>query len=86
MYDENGNAKTLDFFPYSRPHAPSGAFYSNVNDMARFAVANMNHGELDGTRVLPASAYDEMWAPQAASSWAETFRPAGHATTVWAGG
>ena len=75
MYDEKGNAKTLDFFPYSRTHAPSGAFYSNVNDMARFAVANMNHGELNGTRVLPASAYDKMWAPQAASSWAQNFGP-----------
>ncbi len=75
MYDEKGNAKTLDFFPYSRPHAPSGAFYANVNDMARFAVANLNHGELNGTRVLPASAYDKMWAPQATSSWAENFGP-----------
>ena len=75
MYDENGNAKTLDFYPYSRTHAPSGAFYSSVNDMARFAVANLNHGELNGTRVLPASAYDKMWAPQAASPWAEMFGP-----------
>jgi len=75
MYDEKGNAKTLDFFPYSRPHAPSGAFYANVNDMARFAVANLNHGELNGTRVLPASTYDKMWAPQATSSWAENFGP-----------
>ncbi len=74
MYDEKGNPKTLDFFPYSRTHAPS-SFYSNVNDMARFAVANMNHGELNGTRVLPASAYDKMWAPQAVSTWAENFGP-----------
>lgn len=75
MYDEDGNAKTLDFYPYTRAHAPSGAFYSSIHDMARFAIANMNQGELDGTRVLPASAYDEMWAPQAASTWAEAFGP-----------
>ena len=75
MYDEDGNAKTLDFYPYTRAHAPSAAFYSNVNDMARFALANMNQGELDGMRVLPASAYEEMWAPQAASPWAEMFGP-----------
>ena len=83
MYDENGNAKTLDFYPYTRAHAPSGAFYSNVNDMARFAIANMNQGELDGTQVLPASAYDEMWAPQAASPWAENVRPTGY--ELWIG-
>jgi CubicO group peptidase (beta-lactamase class C family) len=75
MYDEDGNAKTLDFYPYTRAHAPSGAFYSSIHDMARFAIANLNQGELDGTRVLPASAYEEMWAPQAASPWAEMFGP-----------
>jgi CubicO group peptidase (beta-lactamase class C family) len=75
MYDKDGNAKTLDFYPYTRAHAPSGAFYSSVHDMARFAIANMNQGELDGTRVLPASAYEEMWAPQAATTWAEAFGP-----------
>jgi len=74
MYAENGNAKTLDYYPYSRTHAP-GSFYSSVNDMARFAIANMNHGELNGTRVLPASTYDEMWAPQAVSTWGESFGP-----------
>ena len=58
MPAENGNAKTIDFYPYTRAHAPSGAFYSSANDMARFAIANMNRGELNGTRVLPASAYD----------------------------
>ncbi len=45
MYDENGNARTLDFYPYSRAHAPSGSFYSSVNDMARLAIANMNQGD-----------------------------------------
>ena len=75
LTDENGNAKTIDFYPYTRAHAPSGAFYSSVNDMARFAIANMNQGELDGVRVLPASAYEEMWTPQAASPWAEMFGP-----------
>ena len=45
MPDENGNAKTIDFYPYSRAHAPSGAFYSSAKDMARFAIANMNQGD-----------------------------------------
>ena len=87
MYDENGKAAMLDFFPYTRAHAPSGMLYSNVNDMARFAIANMNQGTLDGARVLPASAYDEMWAPQAASPWAEMFGPtvSNYALGWWVG-
>ena len=35
----------------------------------------MNHGEFDGTRVLQAATYDEMWAPQADSTWADGFGP-----------
>jgi CubicO group peptidase (beta-lactamase class C family) len=31
--------------------------------MARWAIANMNRGELDGVRILKASIYDVMWKP-----------------------
>ena len=31
--------------------------------MSRFAMANLNRGELDGKRILPAQAYDLMWKP-----------------------
>jgi hypothetical protein len=31
--------------------------------MARWAIANMNRGGLDGKRILPASTYDLMWKP-----------------------
>ena len=75
IYDEDGQAVEPDFFPYTRIHAPSGGLLSNLNDMARFAIANMNHGEFDGTRVLQASTYDEMWAPQADSTWTDGFGP-----------
>ena len=64
-----------DFFRYTRIYAPSGGLLSNLNDMTRFAMANMDHGELDGTRVLQAATYDEMWAPQADSPWADGFGP-----------
>lgn len=50
-------------FPYNRMHSPSSTLYSNVSDMARWAMANMNRGELDGKRILKASTYDEMWKP-----------------------
>lgn len=53
-------------FPYNRPHAPSSTLYSNIEDMSRWAIANLNRGELGGKRILKASTYDLMWKPSAA--------------------
>jgi CubicO group peptidase (beta-lactamase class C family) len=50
-------------YPYNRPHTPSSDLHSNVVDMARWAMANLNRGELDGKRVLKSSTYDLMWKP-----------------------
>jgi CubicO group peptidase (beta-lactamase class C family) len=44
-------------------HSPSSNPHSNVLDMARWAIANMNRGELDGVRILKAETYDVMWRP-----------------------
>jgi CubicO group peptidase (beta-lactamase class C family) len=52
------------FFPYSRQHAPAAHLFSNVEDMSRYALAQLNRGQLGETRILPAAAYEEMWAPQ----------------------
>ena len=54
-------------FPYNRPHAPSSTLYSSVEDMSRWAIANLNRGELDGKRILKAWTYDLMWKPAAAA-------------------
>ena len=75
MYDEDGNAETIDFYPYDRRMAPSGGLYTSVDDMSRMAMAHLNRGELDGTRIVPASAYDEMWTPISETGWAEWFGP-----------
>jgi CubicO group peptidase (beta-lactamase class C family) len=48
-------------FPYNRMHAPSSTLYSNVDDMTRWAIANLNYGDLDGHRILKRSTYDVMW-------------------------
>lgn len=50
-------------FPYNRMHSPSSTLYSNVLDMSRWAIANMNRGSLEGKRILQASTYDMMWKP-----------------------
>jgi CubicO group peptidase (beta-lactamase class C family) len=52
-------------YPYDRSHGPSGDLISSVNDMARWAMVNLNRGELDGQRILKNSTYDVMWKPSA---------------------
>jgi CubicO group peptidase (beta-lactamase class C family) len=54
-------AIVLDYFPYSREHGPSNGLCSNVEDMARYALAHLNRGKVDGAQVLPPAAYDAMW-------------------------
>ncbi len=73
MLDEDGNVIVSEVFPYNRMHAPSGTLFSNVEDMARFGMAHMNRGKLDGVRILDPSSYDEMWAAQAVTGWEEYF-------------
>ncbi|PYQ82124.1 MAG: hypothetical protein DMF99_24700 [Acidobacteria bacterium] len=50
-------------FPYNRMHSPSSNLHSNLVDMARWAIANMNRGELEGHRILQTSTHDIMWKP-----------------------
>ncbi|MFC1794212.1 serine hydrolase, partial [Planctomycetota bacterium] len=50
-------------YPYNRMHAPSSTLISNTADMCRWALANLNRGELDGSRILKESTYDVMWKP-----------------------
>jgi len=59
--DEHDRPFPSKVFPYNRIHSPSSNLHSNVLDMARWAMANMNHGELDGRRILQASAYELLW-------------------------
>jgi CubicO group peptidase (beta-lactamase class C family) len=49
-------------YPYNRPHAGSSTLHSDVHDMLRWAQANLQHGHLEGGRILPASAYAWLWA------------------------
>jgi len=50
-------------FPYNRMHSPSSTLYSSVLEMSRWAIANLNRGELDGKRILKPSTYELMWKP-----------------------
>jgi CubicO group peptidase (beta-lactamase class C family) len=60
---EGGKTKVTEHYAYNRRHGPSSCLYSNVVDMSRWAIANMNRGELEGRRILGASSYELLWAP-----------------------
>jgi CubicO group peptidase (beta-lactamase class C family) len=60
---EGGRTQVTGHYAYNRRHGPSSCLYSNVVDMSRWAIANMNRGELEGRRILDASSYELLWAP-----------------------
>jgi CubicO group peptidase (beta-lactamase class C family) len=62
---DNGGLVPVAAYPYNRIHSPSSNLLSNVVDMSRWAMANLDRGELDGNRVLQSSAYDILWKPAA---------------------
>lgn len=55
--------KPVAAYPFNRMHSPSSDLMSNVVDMSRWALANLNHGELDGHRILKRETHDLMWKP-----------------------
>jgi CubicO group peptidase (beta-lactamase class C family) len=61
VLDSRGNPRVSKVYPYNREHSPSSNLHSNALDMTRWAIANMNHGVLDGKRILPESMYAPMW-------------------------
>jgi CubicO group peptidase (beta-lactamase class C family) len=63
VLDEALDVVVSAVYPYNRMHGPSSTLHSNVLDMARFALANLRRGELDGSRILRAESYDLMWKP-----------------------
>jgi CubicO group peptidase (beta-lactamase class C family) len=44
---------------------PAGTFYTNLNDMARFAIAFLNGGQIEGKQILAPSVIEKMSAPRA---------------------
>ncbi len=49
------------YCPYDRIHGPDTNLYSTIEDMARYATAQLNRGELEGIRILAATDYEQMW-------------------------
>ena len=89
--DSDEHVVTGQYYPRNR--RPAGGIISNTSDLLRFARMHMNGGEIDGRRVLSASAAAEMQTPQArAGGWANSWgvgwdlRPIGSTQVIGHGG
>lgn len=51
-------------YPYNRMHVPCGCIASSAVEMARWALVNLNRGELHGVRILQSASYADMWQMQ----------------------
>jgi len=59
-----GPFEPAEYYPYNRCHAASSTLHSNVDDMLRWARANLQRGVLDDARILPDTSYDQLWKEQ----------------------
>jgi CubicO group peptidase (beta-lactamase class C family) len=60
-----GQWKVIEHYPYNRAHTPSSNLHSNVEDMSRWVLVQLNRGELDHQRILSRSQLESMWKPVA---------------------
>ncbi len=63
VQEEGGKTRVTEHYAYNRRHGPSSTLHASVADMSRWAIANMNGGELEGRRILHPSSYELLWAP-----------------------
>jgi CubicO group peptidase (beta-lactamase class C family) len=63
LMDKNFRYKVSPLIPYSRRHPACGTLFSNVMEMSRWAIANIDLGLFKKRRILRDSSYETMWRP-----------------------
>lgn len=58
----NDNNIPIEFADWSEI-APMGGLISSVNEIARWMIFNMNHGQMDGQRLLSEDSFNTIWTP-----------------------
>lgn len=48
-------------YPYNRAHAPSSTLHSNISEMCKWAMVNLNRGILNNRRILNEESYKLLW-------------------------
>jgi CubicO group peptidase (beta-lactamase class C family) len=61
---QNGNAAVIRPIDNNVGKYPGGSMFSSANDLARFAIAMLNGGKLDGKQALAPSVADSLRKPQ----------------------
>jgi CubicO group peptidase (beta-lactamase class C family) len=69
---KSGKLANIKAYPYNRPHNASSDLMSSVNDMARWAIVNLDHGDASGRVILQQKTYDELWRPTSEIEICET--------------
>lgn len=57
------SSQAWDGYPYNRMHGPSSTLHSNVEDMCKWALINLNKGAYKNQKILKAASYDLLWKP-----------------------
>ncbi len=60
---QSGRVEPSQVYPYNRPHAGSSTLHADLNDMIRWAEANLQRGHLRRHRILRSSTYQVLWNP-----------------------
>jgi CubicO group peptidase (beta-lactamase class C family) len=71
--------RAADAYPYNRRHAPSSTLNTNVVDMGRFTAAMLNHGALEGARIIGQDTLAMMWSP----AWTDPEDPGRRSGLGW---
>ena len=50
-----------NIYPYNRIHAPSSTLNSSIEDMSKWAIANIKRGEFKSKTILSKKSYDLLW-------------------------
>ena len=95
--DKNGELQVSVPSPtYYPAHTPSNGMFSTTEDLLKWAVFNLNRGELDGKQIVPAFAFEGMWTPRTEIPWGGIYQHWGygwgisdvedHRLVFWGGG
>ena len=69
VLDFKNGCRVSEVFPYNRAHGPSSTLCSNVVEMCNYAIANMNEGIFEESKILDSQSYSELWREQASTGW-----------------
>ncbi|MCB0263080.1 MAG: serine hydrolase [Calditrichaeota bacterium] len=56
-------------YPYNRKHAPSSTLHSNVVDMCKWGIINLNYSKLNQLEILKPSTFARLFQPEFDTPW-----------------